>query len=160
MGAGAIIAEWWHEAEASTEDNQNKQSVGVYLGRDTDGKELYEIHFRRAQIGTDGQCLDRFHASDHARRVREATATRKRPGGVVVGLKMLVKHRCKCVQHRKFTECDDTITTLLEINLRRWHRARRGWRDPANPCTCHICSDPSLRQKCDGGHFHLVARRS
>ena len=118
MGAGAIIADWWHEPEASTEDNQNKESVGVHLGRDEAGDDLYDIHFRRAQVGTDKDCLKRFLASDHAKRVRDATTTPGRPGGIQVGIKMLIKWRCKCVQHRKFTECDDTITTFLEINLR------------------------------------------
>ena len=32
-GAGRIITEWTHEPEASTEDNQNKMSVAVYLGK-------------------------------------------------------------------------------------------------------------------------------
>ena len=66
---------------------------------------------------------------------------------------MLIKWRCKCVQHRKFTECDDTITTFLEINLRRWHRARPSWRLAArpdgSPCTCHIHSDPELAELYD-----------
>ena len=153
MGAGAIISEWWHEPEASTEDNQNKDAIAVYLGQNEAGQEMYDIHFRRAQIGTNGDALKRFQASEHAKRVREATKTAKRPEGIVVGVKMLTKWRCKCVMRRSETECDDTITTLLEINLRRWHRARKGWhlaaRPDGSPCTCHIHSDPELGAKYD-----------
>ena len=114
--------------------------------QDAEGRELYDMHWRRAQIGTDKDMLERFHESEHAKRVRAVSATPKNPGGIVVGIKMLRKWRCKCVQRRRETECDDTITTLLEVNLRRWHRARLGWhlaaRPDVSPCPCHIHSDP------------------
>jgi hypothetical protein len=153
-GAGRIIAEWWEEPEASTEDNQNKDAVAIYLGKDAEGREQYDIHWRRAQVGTDRDCLKRFLANDeYTKRVRAATATPKRPEGVMVGVKMLRKWRCKCVQRRGETECDDTITTLLEVNLRRWHRARTSWHKAARPdgtkCSCHIHIDPVLAEKYD-----------
>ena len=84
--------------------------------QDAEGRELYDMHWRRAQIGTDKDMLERFHESEHAKRVRAVSATPKNPGGIVVGIKMLRKWRCKCVQRRRETECDDTITTLLEVN--------------------------------------------
>lgn len=148
-GAGRILTQWWHEDETSTEDNQNKEPVVIYLGKGADGRETYDVHWRRAQIGTNRDCHKRFLANDEfTKRVREATRTAKRPEGVQVGIKMLLKWRCKCVKRREETECDDTITTLLEVNLRRWHRARHGWhkaaRPDGSPCPCHIHSNPHL----------------
>ena len=61
---GALITEWWHTEEASTEDNQNKQPIRVFHGFNTAGERQYEIHWRRARIGSMKECLERFQKSD------------------------------------------------------------------------------------------------
>ena len=112
------------------------------------------MHWRRAQHGSNKDALRRFRGSEFETRLREATKTEKRPAGVYVGLKLLVKYKCKCIRKRSASECDCKICTLVEVMLKRWHAARHGWRTSwrkkadgslfrPEPCECFICGDAS-----------------
>eukprot|EP00966_Prymnesium_polylepis_P003671 84101-Prymnesium_polylepis.2 len=48
----ALIKEWWHTEDGSTEDNVNKQPIHVFHGFDEQGNRQYEIHWRRARVGS------------------------------------------------------------------------------------------------------------
>ena len=140
---GKLITEWWHTEEASTEDNANKQPIHVFHGFNDLGERQYEIHWRRARIGSMKECLERFHNSEQAKALREQTRTAKRPQGVVVGKSLLKKFRCPCVRVRDTSECDDHITTAAAVNLPKWNRARQSWHREAKekgvvcPCRMH-----------------------
>merc|ERR1712185_643792 len=97
---GTLIAEWWHSEEASTEDNANKQPIHVFHGFDELGERQYEIHWRRARVGSMKECLERFHASEQAKKLREATSRPNLPDGVKVGRSLLKRFRCPCVRVR------------------------------------------------------------
>ena len=61
------INEWWHSAEASSEDNNNKRPVRVYCGIDDEtGDILYDIHWLRYQHGTNKVAAATFARSAHA----------------------------------------------------------------------------------------------
>mmetsp|Transcript_25121 Transcript_25121/g.84672 ORF Transcript_25121/g.84672 Transcript_25121/m.84672 type:complete len:446 (+) Transcript_25121:833-2170(+) len=148
---GAIIAEAWHSELLSSEDNVHKTSYAVYCG-DCEGDEQYDIHWRRAQHGSDKDALQAFKGSEFESRLRAATKTEKREDGVGGSLALLRRYKCVCIKQRKATDCDCTICTLADVLLRRWHRARHGWRTSWRkaadgslyrppPCTCFICSD-------------------
>ena len=139
---GKLITEWWHSEEASTEDNANKQPIHVFHGFDELGERQYEIHWRRARIGSMKECLERFHKSEQAKTLAEQTKTAKRPNGVVVGVKLLKKFRCSCVRVRDASECDDHVTTAAAVNLPKWNRARQNWHREAKEkgvaCSCRM----------------------
>ena len=76
-----IVDEFWHSELASDPDNQNKDKVGVYLGVDSNGDALYDLHPRRAQTGNLNVLLGKFRRSEFGARFRAETATKKRPQG-------------------------------------------------------------------------------
>jgi hypothetical protein len=88
------------------------------------------------------ECLARFHGSEQAKRLRDATKTATRPDGVAVGNRLLRKCRCPCVRVRGASECDDYLTTAATINLPKWNKARKTWlRDAATKgvvCQCRM----------------------
>ena len=133
----------WHSEDASTEDNANKQPVHVFHGFTAGGERQYEIHWRRARQGSMKECLARFHGSEQAKRLRDATKTAKRPGGVAVGKRLLKKFLCPCVRVRGASECDDYLTTAATINLPKWNKARKSLHREAEikgvvcPCRMH-----------------------
>ena len=137
-----LITEWWHSEDASTEDNANKQPIHVFHGFNDLGERQYEIHWRRARIGTMQECLERFHKSDQAKALREQTKTTNRPQGVVLGKSLLKKFRCPCVRVRDASECDDHITTAAAVNLPKWNRARQSWhreaKEKGTVCSCRM----------------------
>ena len=135
---GALIAEWWHSEEGSTVDNANKQSIHIFHGFNAAGEKQYQIHERRARNGSMKECLQRFHKSDHATRLREATKTAKRAAGVLVGKGLLLKFRCPCIKVRGASECDDYATTAAAVNLPRWNRARDTWHREARSKGLHL----------------------
>ena len=55
---GQLITEWWHTEEASTEDNANKEAIHIFHGFDNAGKRQYEIHYRRARVGSMKECVE------------------------------------------------------------------------------------------------------
>lgn len=82
----------------------------------------------------------------------------KRPKIFLGGKKLLKKFRCPCIKRRGASECDDTITTFVTINLPLWHRARAGYNQPSmGECTCHVCSDSQLRERYRGMSSSLWA---
>ena len=112
------------------------------------------MHHRRAQHGSDKDSLQRFKGSEYEAKLRAATTTEKRPGGVGGSLKLLRQYKCVCIKKRSASECDCKICTLVDVLLRRWHGARHGWRTSWRKaaggslyrpprCTCAICSDPA-----------------
>ena len=139
---GALVTEWWHSEDASTEDNANKQPIHVFHGFNSAGDRQYELHWRRARIGSMKECLVRFHASEQASKLREQTKRPKLPNGVSVGKTMLKKYRCQCVRVRGASECDDHLTTAVTVNLPRWHKARLSWHRDAKEkgvvCQCRM----------------------
>ena len=65
----------------SSEDNVHKRSYAIYCGT-CDGEEQYDIHWRRAQHGSDKDALQAFKGSEFEAKLRAATKTAKRPDGV------------------------------------------------------------------------------
>ena len=150
---GSIISAAWHNELLSSEDNQNKQPYAIYCGVCETGDEQYDIHWRRAQYGSDKDALRRFKGSEFEAKLRAATKTPTRPDGVGCCLKLLRKYKCQCIKKRKASECDCKICTLADVLLRRYHKARHGWRTSWRkaadgslyrppPCTCFICGHP------------------
>eukprot|EP00966_Prymnesium_polylepis_P288466 6663260-Prymnesium_polylepis.1 len=148
-----IFDDWMHSDEASTPDNAHKEQIRVYRGYGTDpvtGRRAYALHWRRAQEGNVKELLAKWRASAAAAKVRVATATRKRPDGVLLGRKQLVKWRCLCVKLRAATFADCKICSFVEEGIKLWHKKRFGWRkeflkkNPDHERTCHICSKPEL----------------
>ena len=93
---------WWH-TECDV-DNSNKEQIRIYEGHGCDqltGKREYELHWRRVQEGSDKNMLARWHKSELAAEFKKLTATPKRPEGVLVGRKMLIKWRCACIKKRE-----------------------------------------------------------
>ena len=72
----------------SSEDNVHKTSYAVYCG-ECDGEEQYDMHWRRAQHGSDKDALRAFKGSEFEAKLREATKTEKRPNGVGGSLTLL-----------------------------------------------------------------------
>ena len=74
----------------------------------------------------------------------QATKTEKRPKGARLGRRQLAENLCPCLKKRKASQCDCQLCTYVEDNVRRWHKARRGWHGPSiakgQPCDCHIHS--------------------
>ena len=150
---GFIISAAWHSELLSSEDNQNKQSYAIYCGVCEMGDEQYAIHWRGAQYGSDKDALRRCKGSEFEAKLRAATKTPTRPDGVGCCLKLLRKYKCQCIKKRKASECDCKICTLADVRLRRYHKARHGWRTlwrkaaggslyRPPPCTCFICGHP------------------
>ena len=150
-----IFDDWMHSEEASTPDNSRKEQIRVYRGYEEQvdpatGRRGYGLHWRRAQEGNIKELLARWHASTAATKFRLATATPKRPGGVLLGRKQLVKWRCLCVKLRAATFADCKICSFVEEGMKLWHQKRFGWRreylkkHPDHVASCHICSDPEL----------------
>ena len=124
----APICDWWHTADASSEDNNNKRPVRIYLGEDAEtGEQLYDIHWVRHQHGTNAEALAAFQRSTYAQVCKEQTKTPKRPGGIIPGLKTVVAARCPCVKARGRGECDCDICTVVYENLVIFHKAQRAW---------------------------------
>eukprot|EP00966_Prymnesium_polylepis_P029595 687623-Prymnesium_polylepis.1 len=87
-----IFDDWMHSEEASTPDNAHKEQIRVYRGYGTDpvtGRRGYGLHWRRAQEGNVKELLAKWRASTAATRFRAASATPKRPEGVLLGRKQL-----------------------------------------------------------------------
>ena len=125
--------------EASTPDNSHKQQIRVYRGYGVDpatGRHGYALHWRRAQEGNVKELLAKWRASTAAQRFRLATATAKRPQGVLLGPKQLVKWRCLCVKLRAATFADCKICSFVEEGIRLWHTKRFGRRREVQ-CTAH-----------------------
>lgn len=142
------VDEFFHSSEkggGSDPDNQNKQKVRVDLGIDPEsGKRLYDLHERRAQRGSLRSLYLVFRASQFATRLRERTKTPRRPHGVSVGWRQFIQSKCACIQERKPSECDCQDCTYIIENLRKWHKARRGWHHSllasagGAPCSCNL----------------------
>jgi hypothetical protein len=96
------------------------------------------------------ECLARFHESEQATKLREATKTPKRPGGVVVGKGLLKKFLCACVRVRGASECDDYLATAATINLPKWNKARKSWHREAETkgvvCNCRMHTQARTQQ--------------
>jgi hypothetical protein len=140
----AILDDWMHGDEASAPDNAHKEQIRVYgIGRHAiginpeTGQRRYELHWRRAQEGNDKELLAKWRASEAAAKFRTATATPKRPEGVAVGRKLLVKWRCRPPQaiaaiRRETAASTRTISTVILIRIvtlgwcGRWMRSMRG----------------------------------
>ena len=70
------LKEFWHSELVSTEDNQNKDMVRVFLGYDSETREhLYDLHPRRATTCTLRAAVGVFRASEFAAQV-DASAGR------------------------------------------------------------------------------------
>eukprot|EP00966_Prymnesium_polylepis_P320240 7376617-Prymnesium_polylepis.1 len=82
------------------------------------------------------ECLERFHRSEEAAKLREQKPKLK------VGKDLLRKFRCPCVKVRDASECDDHLTTAAEVNLPKWNRARLSWHREAQEkgiiCNCRM----------------------
>ena len=148
----AIMDDWFHgdHHEASSPDNSHKEQIRVYRGHGMDpqtGRRGFELHWRRAQEGKDKELLAKWHASEAGAKFKAATATARRPGGVLVGRKLLVKWRCLCVKLRAATFADCKICSFVEESLKLWHSKRFGWRAAKPPCTCKICTNAELAAK-------------
>jgi len=150
-----IFDDWIHSEEASTPDNSRKEQIRVYRGYEEQvdpatGRRGYGLHWRRAQEGNVKELLAKWRASTAATKFRLATATPKRPNGVLLGRKQLVKWRCLCVKLRAATFADCKICSFVEEGMKLWHQKRFGWRreylkkHPDHAASCHICSDPEL----------------
>jgi len=108
----------------------------------------YCIHWRRAQNGSNKDALTAFRESPQARMLAEATKTAKRPGGVAVGIKLLVKARCRCIKPRRSAECDCKICSAVHHNLPIFNKSRQVWRqraELAGECACGTCSQPAVK---------------
>lgn len=123
------LNDFWHSDLASTEDNQNKYMVRVFLGRDPETKEmLYDLHPRRAATCTLRAAVDIFRASEFGGRIRQTSAASSKTGtAAVVGRKQLALAKCPCVKERKASQCDCEKCTQITLSLARFHRARTGW---------------------------------
>ena len=87
-----ILDSFWHSDYATTEDNQNKHAYRIYHPADPNTSEVaYDLNWRRAQERTDKDTLKIFRGSTFASELKRATATAKRPQGVEVGRKLLVR---------------------------------------------------------------------
>jgi hypothetical protein len=108
----------------------------------------YCIHWRRAQNGSNKDALAAFRESPQARMLAEATKTARRPDGVAVGVKLLVKGRCTCIKPRRSAECDCKICSVVHHNLPIYSKSRQIWRKHAEQtgeCVCGTCSEPDTR---------------
>lgn len=157
-----IFDEWIHSEEASTPDNAHKEQIRVYNGYGIDpqtGRRGYALHWRRAQEGNNKELLAKWHESAAAAKFKLATTTHKRPYGVQIGRKQLVKWRCPCVKLRTATFADCKICSFVEESIKLWHKKRFGWRkeflkrNPDHASTCHICSNEELARA-----YHLMSR--
>jgi hypothetical protein len=151
-----IFDDWIHSSEASTPDNAHKEQIRVYRGYPADpvtGRRGYGLHWRRAQEGNVKELLAKWRASTACQKFRLATATPKRPQGVPLSWRVLVKWRCLCVKLRTATFADCKICSFVEESLRLWHKKRFGWRkeflkkNPDHERDCHICSKPDLAKR-------------
>ena len=152
-----IFDDWVHSDEASTPDNSRKEQIRVYRGYGgidpTTGRRAYGLHWRRAQEGNVKALLAKWRASTAAAKFRLATATPKRPDGVLLSRKQLVKWRCLCVKLRAASFADCKICSFVEESIKLWHSKRFAWRreflrkNPDHASSCHICSDPELSKK-------------
>ena len=122
------LTRFWHSDLASTEDNQNKDLVRVFLGVDPKtGEQLYDLHPRRATTCGLREALKIFQNSEYAGEVTAATKTANRPAGAVVGRRQLGQARCACVKERKASQCDCELCTQVTLSLGRFNLARAGW---------------------------------
>ena len=156
-----LYRDFWHSDLASTEDNVHKELITVYCGacEEQDGSitQQYTQHWRRAQVGTDKDCLAAFNASEFAAQLKEATKTAKLPEGRKGNLQDLRLAKCKCVKLRGAAECDCKICSVFEKNMQTYHSKRHGWRNSMRkdgdqlvkppPCTCFICRDETRKQQ-------------
>ena len=156
-----VYRDAWHSELLSTEDNVHKELITVYCGECPDDEggvaETYTKHWRRAQLGTDKDCLAAFNASEYAVQLREATKTAKLPNGRAGNLQDLRRAKCECIRKRGTAECDCKICSIFEKNLKTYHSRRHGWRNSLRkvgdelrrpePCTCAICSNETLRRQ-------------
>ena len=162
-----IYRDFWHSELASTEDNVHKELITVYCDtcEEQDGSvtQQYTQHWRRAQLGTDKDCLAAFNASEFAAQLKEATKTAKLPEGRKGNLQDLRLAKCKCIKMRGTAECDCKICSVFEKNLQTYHSKRHGWRNSMRkvgdklvkppPCTCYICRNETRKQQ-----FHQFSR--
>ena len=119
------LNEFWHSDLASTEDNQNKDLIRVFLGVDPITKEqLYDLHPRRAMTCTLRGAVPIFRASTFAAQMAAASVSAKRPA---VGRRQLAAAKCACVKERKASQCDCQKCTQVTLSLGRFNLARAGW---------------------------------
>ena len=153
-----IFDDWIHgdHNEASSPCNNPKEEIRVYRGYGIDpatGRRAYGLHWRRVQEGNVKELLAKWRASTAAQQFCVATATPKRPQGVLLGRKQLVKWRCLCVKLRAATFADCKICSFVEEGIKLWHKVRFGRRreflkkHPDHESTCHICSNPELAKR-------------
>lgn len=156
--SGRLISEFLHSDAASTEDNQNKEPITVYDGFDDNGNRCYCIHWRRALNCGWRQLTRLWWASPQCAEFKRLQQAEGRRHIVEGGRKLLKKFCCPCIKKRGPSECDDTITTFVTVNLPLWHRARAGYHQASmGDCTCHICSDTELRRRYRGMSASLWA---
>lgn len=155
---GRLIAEFFHTDAASTEDNQNKEPITVFDGFDENGDRRYAVHWRRAMNGGWKQIVRAWRASPQCAEMKRLQEAEGRRRIVEVGRKLLKKFCCPCIKRRGASECDDTITTFVTVNLPLWHRARASYHQPSmGDCKCQICDDEELRDRYRGMSSSLWA---
>ena len=156
-----VYRDAWHSELLSTEDNVHKELITVYCGtcEEQDGTttQQYTQHWRRAQVGTEKDCLAAFNTSEFAAQLKEATKTAKLPEGRKGNLQDLRLAKCNCVKLRGTAECDCKICSVFEKNLKTYNSKRYGWRNSMRkdgdqlvrppPCTCLICRDDARKQQ-------------
>lgn len=91
----------WHSDLFSTPDNQNKRTVRIDLGLSAAGERMYDVHERRAMMGTARELFTVFLKSPFAEELRRQTATRKRPRGIKIHYDAWCKAKCQCIKKRK-----------------------------------------------------------
>ena len=117
----------------------------MHLGRDEAGDDLYDIHFRRTQVGTDKDCLKRFLASDHAKCV-----TRPRhQGGRVAS-----KWASRCSSSGAASACSTASSPSAMTPSPRSSRSTcavycrgRQWRAPGGWVGCGACLDEAVQTR-------------
>lgn len=160
-----IVHEFSHSELASDPDNQNKSKVCVYVGLDSKGNKLYDLHERRVRNGNLNHLLCVFQKSEMGARFREATKTPQRPRGAVMGRRQFAKALCPCIKKRKSSQCDCQLCTYVTDNLVRWNKARQGWhtgrreRIGGTRCKCHIHAprEPSAEEEEEESAWHAAA---
>ena len=133
-----VYRDAWHSELLSTEDNVHKELITVYCGtcEEPDGTttQQYTQHWRRAQVGTEKDCLAAFNTSEFAAQLKEATKTAKLPEGRKGNLQDLRLAKCNCVKLRGTAECDCKICSVFEKNLQTYNSKRYGFTAGATLC--------------------------
>lgn len=109
----------WHSDLFSTPDNQNKRTVRIDLGLSAAGERMYDVHERRAMMGTARELFTVFLKSPFAEELRRQTATRKRPRGIKIHYDAWCKAKCQVPVHQK-TETRVCVAQLAGLVFWSW----------------------------------------